>query len=136
MSLVPDAAQLACDLTKFVAGQASRTRRGERLPGSSEVIESCFGKFKTLEREQTKGGFTGLLLALAACVSKRTQEVVHKALQTSKTREVFDWIRTKLGATVGSKRRAAYQALGATTTTENKSKDETKSEGIPLVAVA
>ena len=29
-------------------------RRGERLPGSSEVIESCFGKFKTLEREQAR----------------------------------------------------------------------------------
>ena len=136
LSLVPEAAQLARELTAFVASQARRTRRGERLPGSSEVIESCFGKFKTLEREQTKGGFTGLLLALAACVSERTQEVVQKALQTSKTREVFDWIRTKLGATVGSKRRAAYQASKATTGTENKSKDETKPEGIPLVAVA
>ena len=36
------------------------------------------------------------------CVFRqRTQEVVHKDLQTSKTREVFDWIRTKLGADRG-----------------------------------
>jgi len=59
------------------------------------VLESCFGKFKTLEREQSKGGFTSLLLALAACVSERTHEVVHKALQTSKTADVIGWFKTK-----------------------------------------
>ena len=73
------------------------------------MIESCFGKFKTLEREQAKGGFTGLLLALAACVAERTQEVVHEALQKTKTRDVIAWIKTKLGHTVGSKRRIAYR---------------------------
>ena len=31
-----------------------------RLPGNSEVLESCFGKFKMWEREKSKGGF-GLL---------------------------------------------------------------------------
>ena len=50
----PIGAELGDDLSKFVAGQASPLRRGERLPGSSEVIESCFGKFKTLERDQAK----------------------------------------------------------------------------------
>jgi hypothetical protein len=134
LSLGPEAAELGDELTRFVAGQARRTRRGERLPGSSEVIETCFGKFKALERDHTKGGFTGLVLALAACVSERTQEVVHKALQTSKTREVVEWIKTKLGATVGSKRRAAYQAVEATTTA-NKAKGETKLEGTPLPAM-
>ena len=82
------------------------------MPVSSEVIESCFGKFKSLEREQAKGGFTGLLLALAACVAERTQEVVHEALEQTRTRDVIAWIKTKLGDTVGSKRRIAYQASG------------------------
>ena len=40
-----------------------RLRPGERLPACSEVIETCFGKFKTLEREQARGG---LRLALGA----------------------------------------------------------------------
>ena len=123
------AAQLRDDLTKFVAGQARRLKPGERIPGTSEVIESAFGKFKTVERDQAKGGFTGLLLALAACVAERTQEVVHETLQKTRTRDVIAWIKTKLGDTVGSKRRIAYQAARASLRDANKSKSETKPEG-------
>ena len=56
VSVGQNAAQLGKDLTKFVAAEAKQLRRGERLPACSEVIETCFGKFKTLEREQVKGG--------------------------------------------------------------------------------
>ena len=123
-------------LTKFVAAEAKQLRRGERLPACSEVIETCFGKFKTLEREQAKGGFTGLLLALAACVAERTQEVVHEALRKTKTRDVIAWIKSRLGNTLASKRRNAYQAVAASVSDANESKGETKSEGRPLPAVA
>ena len=109
---------------------------GERLPATSEVIESSFGKFKTVERDQAKGGFTGLLLALAACVAERTQEVVHEALRKTKTRDVIAWIKTRLGNTVGSKRRIAYQAVRASVSDANQLKGETKPEGSRLPAVA
>ena len=128
-----NAAQLGKDLTKFVAAEAKQLRRGERLPACSEVIETCFGKFKTLEREQAKGGFTGLLLALAACVAERTQEVV---LRQTKTRDVIAWIKSRLGNTLASKRRNAYRAVAASVSDANESKGETKSEGSPLPAVA
>jgi hypothetical protein len=41
-------------------------RIGERLPGTTEVLESCFGKLKGLEDGQSKSGFTGLVLSLGA----------------------------------------------------------------------
>jgi hypothetical protein len=125
------AAKLRDDLTEFIARQAQPLKAGERLPGTSEVIESAFGKFKTVERDQAKGGFTGLLLALAACVAERTHEVVHEALQKTRTKEVIAWIKTKLGNTVGSKRRTAYQAARKSLKDTNNSKSETKSEGNP-----
>jgi hypothetical protein len=126
------AAQLRDDFIKFVAGQARRLKRGERIPFTSEVIESAFGKYKTVERNQAKGGFTGLLLALAACVAERTQEVVHEALQKTRTTNVIEWIKTKLGETVGSKRRIAYQAARASLTDANEPRSATKPEGTPL----
>jgi len=136
LSVGQTAAQLGQDLTKFVAAQARPLRRGERLPGCSEVIETCFGKFKTLEREQAKGGFTSLLLGLAACVAERTQEVVHEALQQTKTRDVIAWIKSRLGNTLASKRRTAYQAVAASLSDANASKGGTKLEGSPSPAVA
>ena len=132
LSLGQSPRELGDDLTKFVADQARQVRPGERLPASSEVIETCFGKFKSLEREQAKGGFTGLLLALAACVAERTQSVVHEALQRTKTEDVITWIKTKLGATVGSKRRMAYRAATEQLAAPDESKSETKPEGTTI----
>jgi hypothetical protein len=129
------AAQLRDHFTKFVAGQARRLKPGERIPFTSEVIESGFGKYKLVERDQSKGGFTGLLLALAACVAERTQEVVHEALQKTRTRDVIAWIKSKLGETVGSKRRIAYQAVRASLTDANKPKSATNLEGTCLPQV-
>jgi hypothetical protein len=136
LSVGQSARQLGEDLEKFVADQARQVRPGERLPACSEVIETCFGKFKSLEREQAKGGFTGLLLALAACVAERTQEVVHEALQRTRTEDVIAWIRTKLGATVGSKRRVAYRASTAGDAVTDDSESETKAEGKGVAAAA
>ena len=48
--------QLAAELVKFVREQASKAKPGERLPGSTEVLESCFGRFKTLEKRPSQGG--------------------------------------------------------------------------------
>jgi hypothetical protein len=130
------ARHLGKDLAKFVADQARQVRPRERLPASSEVIETCFGKFKSLEREQAKGGFTGLLLALAACLAERTQGVVNEALLKTKTEDVIVWIRTKLGATVGSKRRIAYRASAAEHTAPDDSENETKIEGTGFAVAA
>jgi hypothetical protein len=51
---------LAGELLGFVAKQARRARVGERFPGSTEVLESCFGRFKQLEKQQSRGGGTDL----------------------------------------------------------------------------
>lgn len=103
------AAGLRTQLLAFVRDQASRVRPDERLPGSSEILESCFGKYKSLERDQVHGGLTSLLLAFGACVSHITKETVHAALTHCKTKDVIEWTREKLGATHASKRRLAYQ---------------------------
>jgi hypothetical protein len=136
LSVGAAAARLRNELAEFVARQSERLKPGERLPGTSEVIESAFGKFKTVERDQAKGGFTGLLLALAACVAERTQEVVQDALQKTRTREVIAWIKTMLGDTVGSKRRIAYEAARKSLRDTNNSETETKPEGNRVRKVA
>ncbi len=61
------------------------------------------GKIIVVDRSNAmrpKVDFTGLLLALAACVAERNQEVVHETLQKTRTSDGIAWIKTKLGATV------------------------------------
>ena len=75
--------------------------------GSSEVLESVFGKLKNLEGAQSKSGFTGLVLSVAAMVSKTTVCVVKAALEEVSTEAVRRWCREKLGQSVQSTRRRA-----------------------------
>jgi hypothetical protein len=100
--------QLATELVTFVAEQGQRARAKERLPGSTEVLESCFGRFKQMEKQQALGGFTSLLLGFGALLATATVETVKGALQHSGTRAIFDWCKSHLGTTVFAQRKLAY----------------------------
>jgi hypothetical protein len=102
------AGELREQLLEFVTDESSKVRQGERLPGTTEVLESCFGKLKALEDGQSKSGFTGLVLSLGAMVSTWTVETVAEALEQCRVRDVLDWCRKNLGQSVQSKRKQAY----------------------------
>lgn len=102
------AGQLREQLLAFVTDQSSNVRQGERIPGTTEVLESCFGKLKALEDGQSKSGFTGLVLSLGAMVSDWTAASIKSGLERCRARDVMDWCRKNLGVTVQSQRRQAY----------------------------
>jgi hypothetical protein len=113
--------QVAAELVAFVAQQAAKARCGERLLGSSEIIESVLGKQKRLEQDQAKNGFTGLLLALCASVAETTTEVVHQALEAVPTQKVLAWCQENLGPSVQAQRRIAFALPGRTEQKWNQS---------------
>jgi hypothetical protein len=76
--------------------------------GSSEIIESLFGKLKCLEQNHHKGGFTSLVLGMAACVGNLNHSVVHEAIVMTKTKDVEAWTKEQIGKTLLSKRREAF----------------------------
>lgn len=109
------AGELRAELIDFVRAEGLKARPGERLPGTTEVVESCFGKLKALEDGQSKGGFTGLVLSLGAMVSDWTAERIGEALQRCRVRDVLDWCRQWLGRSVQSQRQQAYSGLAGAT---------------------
>jgi hypothetical protein len=122
---LPRTPQLCAEFVQFVTEEGAKANAGERLVGSSEVIESIFGKWKRLEGEQARSGLTGLVLALGAIVAPTTAEVVKQALTTVPTKTVLTWCRKKLGKTVQATRRALFAPLR---------KAEQKQDQLPLAA--
>lgn len=108
---LPRTQQLCADFVQFVTEEGAKANAGERLVGSSEVIESIFGKWKRLEGEQARSGLTGLVLALGAIVAPTTATVIKQALTTVPTKTVLTWCREKLGKTVQATRRALFAPL-------------------------
>lgn len=98
-------------LVDFSREQGSQAKADERLVGSTEVLESVFGKVKALEGEQSKSGFTGYMLSLGAVVSRLTVDRVREALSRCRLSDIRTWCREKLGATIQSKRKRCRDAV-------------------------
>lgn len=95
-------------LFEFVREAAHKLKPGERLPMSSEIIESCFGRYKQLEGQHAKEGFTGLVLALPALLKPATPERVRQAFARVMKKDVDQWVQKNLGRSPTARRLAAY----------------------------
>jgi len=94
------------EILSFVNGECKKAEPGKCLLGSSEIIESIFGKQKLLERDQAKSGFTGLILSLASFTSDLSVEEIQKAMETTSTKAIKEWAKEKIGTTVQSLRKS------------------------------
>jgi hypothetical protein len=99
--------QLADNLLEFVSQQSTCVLPGERLPASSEVLESLIGRGKRLEGQQSSSGFTKMVIGMAAAVTKPTKEFIEQAFEAVKTKDVIAWGKKKLGTSVQACRYAA-----------------------------
>lgn len=97
-------------LIEYVLDESLKAKPGERLLGSSEVIESVFGKFKYMQREHEKGCLTGMVLAIPAMVSQTTRDVVLRALEAVPVQQVRTWMKENFGKSDQVKRKEAFAA--------------------------
>jgi hypothetical protein len=98
--------ELSEELQSYVTEYSNRTRPSERLPGSSEVLESTQGKLKTLERQQSQEGFTRYVLAIGACLGNAVDRMA-EAANAVKNALVDKWSTDNLGETLAARRCAA-----------------------------
>ena len=98
---------LVSDVVAFVREQSTQASPQERLIGSSECLESLIGKGKRLEGQQSKSGFTKMILATAAAVVTPTIEYLEQALSQVTTKHVTEWCTKHLGVSVQARRHHA-----------------------------
>lgn len=101
------------ELVRFVAESQKQLGEGMRVPQSTEILESSFGLYKTLEKQHSKGGFTGLLSAFAGLLRRSTPELIRESFARVSVAKMRQWTKEKLGCTLGSKRQTAYREFAA-----------------------
>jgi hypothetical protein len=99
------ARRVCSELIEFVKEQSAHADSNERLLGSSEIIESVFGKLKSIEHDQVRSGFTSLLLSIAAMVSEITTDTIRTAIETVPTKKVREWLDSNIPNSLQSKRK-------------------------------
>lgn len=110
----PAGQRAATTLVEFVKEQSRDVPSGHSLPASSEVLESLIGKGKRMQGQHVRGGFTKLLLGMAASVVHITEDRVCEALETVRHHHLLTWIQEALGNSLTAQRRRALPALTGT----------------------
>jgi hypothetical protein len=103
-----DSRAVADRLLAFVNQSEVKLAEGQRLPLSTEILESSFGLFKQLERQHSKGGFTSLLAAFGALLKRATPESIRRDFTRVSVKQMRAWVTQNLKTTLASKRQTAY----------------------------
>lgn len=103
-------------LFEFVQQSEQQIPSGERAWLSTEILESLFGRFKRLEGQHSKGGFTSLLAAIPTLCSKLDAQKVRHRLREVNTRRLKQWVASTIGKTLTSRRIEAYSEYKAAAT--------------------
>lgn len=103
--------QFADELVMFLLEQSKGIKPGECFVGSSELLESLFGKIKYMEHEQTAFGFTSLLLAAMAHVGSSDDKLIQQAITTIKLSDIEEWSAKEIGRSIQSQRRQVKKKI-------------------------
>jgi len=103
------ATRIAEQLLDWIKQSFGKLKPGERAWLSTEIVESLFGKFKQIERQHSKGGFTRLIAAIPTLCMQATRETVRKAFSAVTSKATQKWIKDSLGKTLTARRNAAYR---------------------------
>lgn len=105
----PMSQQLVQRMVEFLRGYEHKLRSDERLPMSTEILESSFSLYKHLEKQHSKSGFTSLLLAYPLLLRATTPEEVTASFARVKVADVKKWVAKYLGRTLASKRQLVFR---------------------------
>lgn len=102
-------------LLEFTQESEEHLSEGQRLPMSTEILESSFGLYKQLERQHSKGGFTSLLAAFGSLLRPVTPQSVKRDLARTSVKQMRAWVTKNLGSTLTSKRQTVYKEFANAT---------------------
>jgi hypothetical protein len=108
---------------KYLRAEGEKIPRGESWLGTSDVIESLFGKYKWLGEKAPYAEVGASVLALPVLTRELTAELLHEALSTVSGDEVRAWVSEQVGRSTLSKVRAV---TGAAKESEEIAEQDTK----------
>jgi len=102
-------ATMASELITFVRESELQLAAGDRAWLSTENLESLFGRYKRLEGQHSKGGFTSLVAALPTLTIDWNADLVRASLSAVSVKQMNEWVSENLGTTLTSRRATAYK---------------------------
>lgn len=107
----PHVEELKNKITEYLKLEGAKVPSGEALLGTSDIIESSIGKYKTYSKRSPIKEAGKALLTIPAFMADISGSLVKKALERTRYREVEEWSKSCFGKSAHSKRRAALSPI-------------------------
>lgn len=105
----PASRQLVAHMTTLLRDYERQLQPGERLPLSTEILESSFALYKQLEQQHSKSGFTNLLLTFPTLLRETTATEVTACFAAAKVADVKAWTKEHFPNTLTAQRQRLYR---------------------------
>jgi len=107
------------ELLSFFDEQTANLPDDDKWLGTSDIIESVFGKYKRFSQRASIKGVGKIVLMIPVFTGRLTMKKLNKAMETIRCADVKKWINDKLGVSFFAKRR---RALGVRLKSKNTMK--------------
>lgn len=106
-------ARMALTMLRYVRDASHNANFQESLVGSSEVLESVFGKWKAIEHQESKSGITSLVLSLGVMIGSWPIHRIQAGLEVTPVKSVINWCKRLLPQSLQSQRQQSIAELKA-----------------------
>jgi hypothetical protein len=96
----------------FVRREGAKVPRRQKYLGSTDVLESLFGKYKDLAEHAPCREVTANVLMIPLLGTPLTAELLREALETVRGQDVEQWLEEHLGPSPRQKKRGVLTAAG------------------------
>jgi hypothetical protein len=94
----------------FVRQEGAKVPARQKYLGSSDVLESLFGKYNDLAAQAPCREITANVLMIPLLVTSLTADLLRQALETIRAQDVEEWLKEHLGPSPQKKKRAVLNA--------------------------
>jgi len=86
--------------------------KGETVVCSSDIIESSFGKYKSVVKANKSVGVTDLCLCISCLTGSGDLDQIKKAMEGVKIKDIKEWKEKNIGESLLSKRNTIFRKMG------------------------
>jgi len=87
-------------LKDYFTDLSSKTKENETICCSSDIIESCFSRYKGMVKGNKSVGISDLCLCIAAMLGKNNLETTKNTMETIKIEQLKDWKKKNVSKTL------------------------------------
>jgi len=99
--------ELVIRINHYLETEGGNIPQGQTLLGTSDIIESIFGKYKLFTSKVKLQGISQLILTIPAFTANITPQRIKEAFETIRSIDVKKWLDENLGPSILAKRRQA-----------------------------